>query len=477
MMRAPSLTLRLMVHLLLVQMLAIIVASLVVIVMSVTGLAGSIGWKLTDYSYYRIRDLVSDSLIKASDGSLYLEPNAQLRREIERTPTLKFAVFESVSKGALPGSSTELSVALSSNNRLETRSMDFFIAGVSRSSAHGSIFQWNTPYGPLFIAASGYVFRWTDLFYVLRDDLNTVSSYFFAAFAASAIVSWLVVRRALAPLRRAAEAANDIDMGRLGQGIPTEGAPVEAKPLIDAINRALARLDASAARMRRYVANAAHELRTPVAILRARLDNPEEPSFKTDLKRDARRLQAIIDQLLIVARLNEGQMGLDQETDLVSLIKTIIGDYAPLAVKAERTIEFEADEQSSYTRCNPQAIKCVIVNLVDNALRAEPKGGTVLIRCRRNGVVEVIDHGSGIMLEDREKIFEPFWRKCEATPGAGLGLSITKEILDAHGGEIRIEETPGGGATFILLFKPPQEENPAANPCPSQDISACSHRS
>lgn len=451
-MRTPSLTLSLIAHLLLVQMLAITVAWFVAIVMSVTGLAGSLGWKLTDYSYYRIRDLVSDSLIKASDGSLYLKPNVQLRREIERTPALKFAVFESVSKGALPGSSTELSVALGSNNRLETRSMDFFLAGVSPSSAHGSIFQWNTPYGPLFIAASGYVFRWTDLFYVLRGDLNTVSAYFFAAFAASAIVAWLVVRRALAPLRRAAEAAERIDMDSLGQGIASDGFPAEIRPLIEAVNRALTRLDASAARMRRYTANAAHELRTPVAILRARLDNPEERTFKSDLKRDARRIQAIVEQVLIAARLTEHQAALDQEIDLVKTTRQIVADYTPLVFKAGRRIEFEATNAPVIVRGNRQAIECVVANLIDNALRAEPDSGTVLVCVRGNGTVEVTDHGEGIDKSDHDIIFEPFWRKSDATPGTGLGLSIAKEVIDKHKGRIWVEETPGGGATFKLRF-------------------------
>jgi signal transduction histidine kinase len=94
----------------------------------------------------------------------------------------------------------------------------------------------------------------------------------------------------------------------------------------------------------------------------------------------------------------------------------------------------------------------VLTNLIDNALRAEPSKGSVVVRIDSDKIVEVIDHGEGIAAADREMIFEPFWRKSESSPGTGLGLAIAKEIVDAHGGRIWVEDTPGGGATFKLAF-------------------------
>ncbi|MEF3366825.1 sensor histidine kinase [Methylocystis sp. 9N] len=99
---------------------------------------------------------------------------------------------------------------------------------------------------------------------------------------------------------------------------------------------------------------------------------------------------------------------------------------------------------------NQRAIECVITNLIDNALRAEPKHGAILVSVHADGVVAVTDHGVGVSAADREMIFEPFWRKSDATPGTGLGLSIAREIMDAHGGRIWVEDTAGGGATFNL---------------------------
>ena len=94
----------------------------------------------------------------------------------------------------------------------------------------------------------------------------------------------------------------------------------------------------------------------------------------------------------------------------------------------------------------------VVDNLVDNALRAEPVRGAVVVRVAQRAILEVIDHGESVAREDRRMIFEPFSRKSETTPGAGLGLAIVNEFVDLHGGEVSVEETPGGGATFRVAL-------------------------
>jgi signal transduction histidine kinase len=203
--------------------------------------------------------------------------------------------------------------------------------------------------------------------------------------------------------------------------------------------------------MRRYIANAAHELRTPVAILRARVENAADSPFKAELRRDVKKIQAIIDQLLISARLAENQAAVAQEVDLVRAARAATADYSPLVFVSGRRIAFEAETARLPIRANAQAVGCVIANLIDNALRAEPEGGTVLVRVRRDAVVEVVDHGAGVALQDRELIFEPFWRKSE--DGSGLGLAISKELIEKLGGAIRVRETPQGGATFELQFQ------------------------
>lgn len=243
-------------------------------------------------------------------------------------------------------------------------------------------------------------------------------------------------------------------MNSIDQRIPLEGIPAETMPLVEAVNAALAQLDAGAARQRRFAANAAHELRTPVAILRTRIDALSDVPYKTNLKRDVRRIQTIVDQLLIAARLNEHGGTMDGIVDLVTTIRTVVADYAPLVVENKKHIEFESPVPSVRVRGNRQALECIAANLIDNALRAEPEGKSVLVRVGPGGTVDVVDHGAGIPKDSRDRIFEPFWRGSETSPGTGLGLAIVKELLDLHKGRVSVVETPGGGATFRVTLTP-----------------------
>ena len=189
-----------------------------------------------------------------------------------------------------------------------------------------------------------------------------------------------------------------------------------------------------------------------MAILRARIDAIEATRSKPELQSDVRRLQNILEQLLSTARASESTGSCGAAIDLCEAVGAIAADYLPLAIKNGRRIEFQDSGGETRIRGDRRALASVVGNLIDNALRAEPEGGVVLVSVDSEGVVAVIDHGEGIAREDREAIFEPFWRKSESTPGAGLGLAIAKELVEKLGGRIWVEDTPGGGATFRLSF-------------------------
>jgi signal transduction histidine kinase len=450
--RGPSLTLRLTARLLLVEFLGVFIALTISYALEVAGLVGNRDVLISDYAYNRINRFVVDSLTRDDDGTLRITPTAELRARQERIPSLQFAIFEELDRPALPGSSPELAALLSNDGRLRTRGQRFTIASRPGFTGRGYVSVFDTPHGRLISAASGYDIEWADLLYLLADDIGFTSAFVLVVAIASTAVTWYGVKTALSPLRRIAADARRIDMSSLGQGIDPTGAPSEIRPLIDAINEALARLDGSVARMRRYTANAAHELRTPLAVLRARLQNKEEPSFKLDLEQDASQLQAIVEQMLIAARLGEGQVSQDEEVDLVETAWSVVAGRAPLAIKCGRQIEFETIGATCPVRGNARAIASVIGNLLDNALRAEPEGGAVLTRVD-GAMIEVVDHGEGIAPSDRELIFEPFWRKSEATPGTGLGLAVAKEVAEKMQGRIAVADTPGGGATFRLWLR------------------------
>jgi signal transduction histidine kinase len=450
------LTNRLLIQLGAAQIVAIAAAWLILNVLDSMGMVGADVYSLSDhYAYYRVHRLVIQSIERATDDTLRLSPNEQLRAQMAAMPDLKIAAFEKLTDGPLEGSSSEIAAAVAQIASLEPTNMEFRLASDAAGKRQGvSIWRERTPFGPLHIAVaigSGASFAWSDLLWSLHYYSPQLTTILAVVFLVSAAVTCFAVRRSVAPLRRTAEAAERLEIGSLGQGLVADGAPTEIIPLVEAINKALARLDASAERMRRYTANAAHELRTPVAILRARVENAAESALKTEMRRDVKKVQAIIDQLLISARLTENQAAVADEVDLVRAARQATADYSPLVFVCGRRIAFEAEAAQIPVCANAQAVDCVIANLIDNALRAEPEGGTVLVRVRRDAVVEVVDHGAGVAPQDRELIFEPFWRKSD--DGAGLGLAISRELIEKLGGRIGVRETPQGGATFELQFQ------------------------
>lgn len=446
-----SLALRVVGYLVIAQFIAFWVAWMVTI-----GLGLAHIWiydtTLDSLGTYRLSNFVVASLVRDGGGRLRIEPSPELRAEIERAPRLKYAAFDTANYEPVLGSFPELVDALTSAIKINSPHTHFVLPGDAKSTPMGYAEPQRTPFGTLQIAVYGQKFRWDDIIYSSMDDLRWSAVQIFSVIVVSIATAWFAVRRGLAPLRAVSREAAHIDMASLDQRLSIGSLPAEVAPLVTAMNAALARLDASAMRIRRYTANAAHELRTPLAIMRARLDDAEEPTFRTDLMRDVSQLQAIVEQMLIAARLIENQVALDQEINLVKAVRQVVSRHLPLAVKCDRAIEFEAVDSPVFVRGNQRAIECAVANIVDNALRAEPVGGTVLVRIRHNAVIEVIDHGEGVDISDSEMIFEPFWRKSEAAPGTGLGLAITKELVEKHHGRLWVEATPGGGATFKLSF-------------------------
>jgi signal transduction histidine kinase len=218
------------------------------------------------------------------------------------------------------------------------------------------------------------------------------------------------------------------------------------------VNTALARVDAGVARERRFLANSAHELRTPVAILRSRvesLDHTPIDQVKRELKRDVQRVQTLLEQLLVLAQIEEQATKKKAPlVDLGEVVMQAVADYSPLAVSNGRQVSYEPPPAPVTVRAYPWAIESVVMNLIGNAVRAEPQGGVVVVRVSTDASIEVIDHGEGVVKSDREMIFEPFCRKDERRPGTGLGLAIARELIGKLQGRIWVEDTEGGGATF-----------------------------
>ncbi|MCC3244354.1 HAMP domain-containing histidine kinase [Methylocystis sp. WRRC1] len=446
-----SLALRTVVFLTIAQVFAFCIAWLVTVFLGFAGVemfAGS--WD--ELAVPRTEALIIDSLKLDKGTGFRIEPTEALQTEMARAPLLKFAAFDFHTRAPVEGSYPELVSALKEMVLVSSSHSHFVLPGDPGLPPLGFMRPRPTPHGRFYIAMYRQRFRWDDIFYAMRHDFYDVAAYLLIAGFISAGVAWFAVRQGLTPLRDATREAALIDMDSLNQRLPADVAPAEIAPLVDAVNEALHRVSAGVARQRRFLANAAHELRTPLAIMRAQLDNAEESPLRSNLLSEASQLRATVEQMLIAMRLTERQAPLDQVVDLVGVAKQVIAGYFRLAVDLDRRIDFEPAVTEARVKGNQRAIECILSNLIDNALRAEPHGGAVVVRIYAEGVVEVADHGQGIPPNTRDKIFEPFWRGSEETPGSGLGLAIAKELMDKHHGAIEAIGTPGGGATFRLSF-------------------------
>lgn len=434
------------------QVLAFFVAWLVTIAMGLMGL-DQFATSADELGAIRARKQVIASLKRAADGGVELQPTDELAEELRRAPGMKVAAFTGTGKRPIPGSSPQLVEVLQRIIFISPEHTHFVMPGDPPTVRTGLMEPRNTPFGRIYIAVQGQKFRWPDLLDAAADELQWLASYFIMVILMSAAAAWLAVRWSLYPVKLLAEQARRIDMNSLEQRLDAAVVSTEVEPLVAAFNDALDRLDAGVARQRRFTANAAHELRTPVSILGARLDAPEEPTFRNDLKRDHRRIRNIVEQLLAASRLGVSRNAADEMLDLCAIAQGIISDAALLALRAKRQVALDAPDQPVLAMANRSAVESVMANLVDNAIRAEPEGGTVIMRIAANAQVDVIDHGVGVAVDDREAVFEPFWRKEPQTPGSGLGLAIARELMTSLGGEIWVDDTPGGGATFKLAFR------------------------
>jgi signal transduction histidine kinase len=262
-----------------------------------------------------------------------------------------------------------------------------------------------------------------------------------------------VVRGALSGLGHAAAEAERIDIDKRGVQLPLEDVPTEVTPLVKAVNAALARLDKGYERHKRFLTDAAHELRTPVAILNTRLASLPATPERARLLRDAARLSTLTDQLLDLQRLDRQAEHFGQ-VDLVLIARDVVVDLAPMAFSAGYEMSFEPAADTLVTTGDRTAIGRAVTNLVQNAIEHGGNAGKITISVRGPAVIEVLDEGSGVPLAERERIFEPFYRLRPQDHGAGLGLNLVQEIMQLHGGRIEILDGKPAGACFRMIFPP-----------------------
>ncbi len=265
-------------------------------------------------------------------------------------------------------------------------------------------------------------------------------------------VAVFTLRRGLRPLRHASAAAALVGPGRPEARLPTAGLPAEVAPLVHAMNEALARLEQALVVQRRFVAEAAHALRTPLAVLTARLDVLGDVPDIEALRHDTERMARLVGQLLRMARLEGLPLDLSQQVDLHDVAVSVIAALVPLGLR--QGVEIALSEQKvAPVRGNRSALELALGNLVENALAHAPAGCAVDVEISAPATMAVLDRGPGVAPADRARIFERFERGLGAREGgAGLGLAIVAEIAAAHGGVVRMGDRAGGGAVFAIVL-------------------------
>ncbi|MDH4609771.1 sensor histidine kinase [Pseudomonas sp. BN102] len=280
---------------------------------------------------------------------------------------------------------------------------------------------------------------------------------------AALVLVWLAVSAALRPLNKLRLAVEERQVDDL-RPLPEVAVQRELRPLVDALNQFTERLRGLFQRQADFIADASHELRTPLAALKARVDlglrerDPEVwRATLVEAAQNTDRLTHLANQLLSLARIESGARAIAEggaeRIELGQLARELGMALAPLAHARGIALALEAEDQA-WVMGEPTLLNELLCNLVDNALAHTPRGGNVVLRVCAPAMLEVEDDGSGIPPEERDKVFQRFYRRNAQGSGAGLGLAIVGEICRAHQAEISLHDGVGGGLKVRVSFPP-----------------------
>lgn len=268
------------------------------------------------------------------------------------------------------------------------------------------------------------------------------------------IVNAVTVRQSLRSLVDAADAARKAGPSHGIMALPTRGMPTEVLTLVEAINDALRRLGEALEAERAFTAEAAHALRTPLAVLSARIAKLPGGDGLDAVKTDIAALSRLVNQLLSAAQADTLVVDPERHCDLSAIAEGVVGAMAPLAIGQRKRLALEA-RPGQLVHGDPDAIAHALRNLVENALRFSCEDEEVLVRVGEGGSLEVLDRGPGIPDEQKPLVTKRFWRaKASDMGGTGLGLAIVQRIAEAHGTSLAIHDRDGGGTEFSLALRP-----------------------
>ncbi|PRD50059.1 sensor histidine kinase [Phyllobacterium myrsinacearum] len=445
--RPHSLKWRLVSRLVLLQ--AVMLTLFVVLVLCAlwyTGFLGSIDPEDTTINAVR------DSIARGTNGALVLRETPALARERATSPSFWFvardAQGQTLSEGDVPPEYARIGDALSAVGQAR---FGWNLGDPPRSNARFK--RVTTTAGVVqILAGPGSVVPFGFYLSALGTVLATIIIPLILVMAlATLMVTPFVVRRAHRGLGHVATQAEKINIDERGTRLPLDDVPQEVTPLVTAVNNALGRLDDGYERHKRFLLDAAHELRTPIAILQTRLESLPASPANGRLLEDVARLGILAEQLLDLQRLTQNTTQF-AAVDLVAVGRRVAADLAPLAIAAGYAMSFEPETARVAVRGDQAALERAMINLVQNAIQHGGRKGTITIRVKAGAAILVEDEGAGVPPDQRSAIFEPFRRLHARDRGVGLGLNLVQEIVQLHQGQVMVTEAPGGGACFTMKF-------------------------
>jgi signal transduction histidine kinase len=415
------------------------------VLMAFTGVAAVPIYQFLSEDQHFDDDIVEDiagSIHRTGTGGLELVAGEALLEEADDYPGMWFYAVDaggsSVQMGNVPDA---LVLKLPDLARVTSAN----IAGDTGAETVAIVRRLDTDMGRLWIMTGGGA--------EIGFDKVFGNPFFAGLLILLTVVTFLVippiVTHQLRGVDDVAAEADKIDVGMRGARLSSEHIPDELHSLVRAVNSALQRLDDGIERRQRFLADAAHELRTPVAILQTRIESLQDNDQRSRLMLDVARLGNLANQLLDLQRL-DADLTVFERTNLVELAAQVAADMAPLAIAAGNEISFDAEADSVMVDADPVALSRAIVNLIQNAVIHGGGHSAIQVGVGRLGVVRVADNGPGIAAEHRQAIFEPFNRILPLDQGAGLGLSLVRDIVERHNGRVTVGDTPGGGALFEI---------------------------
>lgn len=297
---------------------------------------------------------------------------------------------------------------------------------------------------------------------IAQDDLYIM----LLTFPLSGLLIWIIIGRGLDSLDKVAEEVANRAPSHL-EPVNLEEIPAEIKPVIDELNKLFFRLKEGFEREKRFAADAAHELRTPLAALKAQAqvalnsnDIHEKNQALQKLIASVNRSTHVVHQLLTMSRLvpEAAQYQDVENVNLAKLTREILAMLAPSALEKHIELEFEPDKRIPSISGNPTALDILIRNLVDNAIRYSNEHGRVVVRLYKKQqqlILEVNDNGPGIPSELQDRVFERFFRVLgNKSPGSGLGLAIVQQICQLHGGDVILSSPEVGPGLIVRVYLP-----------------------